>query len=155
MPGGYPGAGLLSTYMMWYVLQCGEYAARAGDDGRAFADFAKARVLRNIEFLTKYENSDGLLENLPGWVFIEWSHAADLVKGINYPANMLWAKTLDCAAALYGRGDFAERAERLRETIRRRSGSSPREESTGAGEISGENFTVSIPLIVVWIRSRG
>lgn len=121
MPGGYPGAGLLSTYMMWYVLQCGEYAARAGDDGRAFADFAKARVLRNIEFLTKYENSDGLLENLPGWVFIEWSHAADLVKGINYPANMLWTKTLDCAAALYGRGDFAERAERLRETIRRRS----------------------------------
>ena len=121
MPGGYPGAGLLSTYMMWYVLQCGEYAARAGDDGRAFADFAKARVLRNIEFLSKYENADGLLEDLPGWVFIEWSHAADLVKGINYPANMLWAKTLDCAAVLYGRSDFAERATRLRETIRRRS----------------------------------
>ena len=121
MPGGYPGAGLLSTYMMWYVLQCGEYVARAGDEGRAFADFAKARVLRNIEFLTRYENADGLLEDLPGWVFIEWSHAADLVKGINYPANMLWAKTLDCAAALYGRTDFAERAARLRETIRRRS----------------------------------
>ena len=121
MPGGYPGAGLLSTYMMWYVLQCSEYAARAGDDGRAFADFAKARVLRNIEFLTKYENADGLLEDLPGWVFIEWSHAADLVKGINYPANMLWAKTLDCAAALYERNDFAERATRLRETIRSRS----------------------------------
>ena len=121
MPGGYPGAGLLSTYMMWYVLQCGEYAARGGDDGRAFADFAKARVLRNIEFLSKYENADGLLEDLPGWVFIEWSHAADLVKGINYPANMLWTKTLDCAATLYGRTDFAERAARLRETIRRRS----------------------------------
>jgi len=121
MPGGYPGAGLLSTYMMWYVLQCGEYAARAGDDGRTFADFAKARVLRNIEFLTKYENADGLLEDLPGWVFIEWSHAADLVKGINYPANMLWSKTLDCAASLYGRADFAERAAHLRETICRRS----------------------------------
>ena len=121
MPGGYPGAGLLSTYMMWYVLQCGEYVARGGDAGRAFADFAKARVLRNIEFLTTYENADGLLEDLPGWVFIEWSHAGDLVKGINYPANMLWAKTLDCVATLYGRSDFAERAARLRETIRRRA----------------------------------
>ena len=121
MPGGYPGSGLLSTYMMWYVLQCSEYVARAGEDGRAFAEFAKARVLRNIDFLVKYENADGLLEDLPGWVFIEWSHAGKLVKGINYPANMLWARTLDCAAALYGRKDLADKAVRLRDTIRRRS----------------------------------
>ena len=121
MPGGYPGAGLVSTYMMWYVLQCGEYVARAGGDGEKFASFAKDRVLRNIEFLSRYENADGLLENLPGWVFIEWSHAGKIVKGINYPANMLWCKTLDCAAGLYGRKDLADKAARLRETIRRRS----------------------------------
>ncbi len=121
MPGGYPGAGLLSTYMMWYVLQCGEYVARAGDDGSEFAEFAKTRIMRNIDFLSKYENADGLLEDLPGWVFIEWSHAAKLVKGINYPANMLWTKTLDCAAKLYGRADFAGKAARLREKIRSRS----------------------------------
>ncbi len=59
-----------------------------------------------LKFYARYLNADGALENLPAWVFVEWSHANDpkLVKeGVNWPSNMTYADVLAKAARLYGR----------------------------------------------------
>jgi len=78
-------------------------------------------VLKLLEFLKKYENSDALLERLPSWVFIEWSKANEFVQDVNYPSNMLYAGTLAAAAKMYGLGELEAKAARVRETVRKQS----------------------------------
>ena len=63
----------IPNWAMWFVVELEEYLARSND--RATVDGLRPKVLRLLEFLKKYENSDGLLEKLPSWVFIEWSAA--------------------------------------------------------------------------------
>ena len=55
------------------------------------------------------------MEDLPGWVIIEWSKANGYVKGVNFPANMLWARALEDAGRLLGRCDWTEKAKAVRE----------------------------------------
>ena len=119
MTGGFPKASdCMPTYMMWYVIQCAEYAEHAGADAARFKGRVRNRVLSNFLFFRDYLNADGLLEDLPGWVFIEWSHANDLTKGVNYPANMMYAKALDAAARMYGLPEYAKEAAAVRAKIR-------------------------------------
>jgi hypothetical protein len=84
-------------------------------------DAFRPRVQGLLDFYAKYLNSDGLLEKLPSWVFIEWSKANHLVQDVNYPSNMTYAEVLDAAARLYGMPELAVRAEKVRETVRRQS----------------------------------
>ena len=78
-------------------------------------------MLKLVGFLRQFRNSDGLLEKLPSWVFVEWSKANAFVQDVNYPSNMLFAETLDAAAGLYDLPEFAAEAKAVRETIRRQS----------------------------------
>ena len=109
----------IPNYDMWFVLELDDYARRTGD--RALAEAFRARVLGLIAALDRRLNSDGLLEKLPGWVFVEWSKANSLVQDVNYPSNMLYAEALAAAARLYGLPALAERADQMRETVRRQS----------------------------------
>lgn len=109
----------IPNWAMWFVIELDEYLARSGD--RATVDALKPRVLALLALLDKNLNADGLLENLPGWVFIEWSKANSLVNGVNYPSNMTYAAVLEAVARLYGLPEFAKRAEAMRATIRRQS----------------------------------
>jgi alpha-L-rhamnosidase len=77
--------------------------------------------MKLIEFFKQYRNSDGLLEKLPGWVFVEWSKANEFTQDVNYPSNMLYARMLEAAARLYGLPELAREAERMREVIRQQS----------------------------------
>ena len=73
-----------------------------------------------LKFFEKYYNECGLLENLEGWVFIEWSkcNAKDYIAGVNYPSNMLWAAALDATAQLYDDPALAQKAAGMRAAIR-------------------------------------
>jgi alpha-L-rhamnosidase len=66
-------------------------------------------------------NSDGLLEGLEGWRFIEWSKASDFTLDVNYPTNMLFAGMLESASRLYERADWRDRAAKMREVIGKQS----------------------------------
>ena len=122
MPGGFPCASdCMTTYMCWYVIQAAEYAAHAGGIAPRFKAYVRPRVEATLAYLRTLKNADGLLENLPGWVFIEWSKANDLTKGVNYPANMLYAKALDAANELYGLPEAAAEATRIRAKVREQS----------------------------------
>ncbi|MBU4459825.1 MAG: hypothetical protein KJ579_04595, partial [Verrucomicrobia bacterium] len=96
-----------------------EYAARSGD--RELVEALRPRVLKLFDYFKRFENSDGLLEKLEKWVFVEWSAANKFVQDVNYPSSMLYAGALDAAARLYRLPDLAAKAARIRETIRTQS----------------------------------
>lgn len=121
----YPGDSTLGdahwipNFCMWSVIQLADYVRRSGDMMLAAAFRRRAEGI--LEWFRRSRNADGLLENLPGWVFIEWSDAAKFTDGIHYPSNMLYVRFLDAFAELYGDESCRAEAERLRETIRRLS----------------------------------
>ena len=81
----------------------------------------RLNILKLLDYYRKHENPDGLLEKLPGWVFVEHSIAGSFVQDVSYPVNMLYAGALDSASRLYQLPELAAKAARLRETIRRQS----------------------------------
>lgn len=109
----------IPNWALWFVVQLDEYAARSGD--RMLVESLRPRVLKLLDWFARHENSDGLLEKLPGWVFVEWSKANSFVQDVNYPSSMLYAGALDAASRLYNLPDLAARAGRVRETIRQQS----------------------------------
>jgi len=109
----------IPNWAMWFVVQLEEYLARSGD--RTTVDRLKDRVMALWSYLGRFRNSDGLLERLPGWVFVEWSDANKYVQDVNYPSNMLYAGMLDGIGNLYGEGRAREEAGKVREAIRSQS----------------------------------
>ena len=118
-PADHPNHNFIPNWTMWLVIELDEYLARSGD--RATIDAIKPRLVKLIDYLKTFRNSDGLLEKLPAWVFVEWSEANKLVQDVNYPSNMTWAEVLDCMDRLYGMPELAAEAKKVRETIRRQS----------------------------------
>ena len=105
----------IPSWSLWFVLELAEYARRTPNQ-----DLVKKlqdKVTRLFEFFAGYENSDGLLEKLPSWVFVEWSEANNFVQDVNYPNNMLYAKVLADAGELYKNDAWIKKAEAIRAKI--------------------------------------
>ncbi len=109
----------IPNWALWFVIQLAEYQQRSGD--RALVDALEPRVMALLDYFKPFENEDGLLEKLEGWVFVEWSEANKFVQDVNYPSNMLYAGALDVVAALYDKPVLNKKAEAIRETIRKQS----------------------------------
>lgn len=118
-PSDHRNENYIPNWAMWFVLELEEYLHRTGD--RALVDQAKERVYALVDFFRSFLNSDGLLEHLDKWVFVEWSAANDFVQDVNYPSNMLYARMLDAVATLYADASLAEQAEQVRSTVRNQS----------------------------------
>ena len=118
-PADFSSGRFIPNWAMWFVLEVDDYRTRGGD--RALVERLRPRIFALVDFLKRYRNADGLLEKLPSWVFVEWSHCNKLVQDVNYPSNMTWAEVLDAVDRLYGRPDLAAEAARVRETVRRQS----------------------------------
>ena len=109
----------IPNWAMWFVLELEEYLARTGD--KELTARLQPKVEELMKFFTRYENSDGLLEKLDAWVFVEWSEANKFVQDVNYPTNMLYAATLDAAARIYQKEDWSKKAATLRGKINEQS----------------------------------
>jgi len=106
----------IPNWAMWFVLQLEEYWHRSGD--RATVDSLRGKLEALMGYFEKFEKEYGLLCDLPGWVFVEWSKANQLVQALNFPTNMMYAKMLDCIARMYEMPQAAQKAARIREQIR-------------------------------------
>ena len=129
---GYPEGALPMTYPadpcnnfefipqwdMWYVLEVCQYLTQRTPrwDKAAFLPSVQGIV----DFLRRYENEWGLLENLPGWNFVEWSDANTWVQDVNYPTNFLYAGMLKAVEKVFGM-PFGEKADRIRKEVIRRA----------------------------------
>ena len=81
----------------------------------------KPKTLGVLGYFQPFLNADGLLESLPGWIFVEWSAANDYVQDVSYPTNMVYAAALDAAGRLYDLPALRTQAAQVREAIRRLS----------------------------------
>jgi alpha-L-rhamnosidase len=118
-PSEHPGGRHIPQWCMWLILELEEYLERTRD--REMIDRFGAKVDGIFSYLQKFENSNGLLEKLPSWNFIEWSMANKLTEDVNYPTNMLYACALESTARLYDRPQLADKAVQLHETVRKQS----------------------------------
>lgn len=109
----------IPNWAMFYVLELEEYLGRTGD--RAMVDAAKERMYALLGYFRAFENADGLLEKLKGWIFVEWSRCNDLVQDINFPTNMLYARMKGTLARLYGDDALAAEARALADVIREKA----------------------------------
>lgn len=117
-PALHTDSAFIPTWAMWFVLELSQYCQRNGEE---FIQRAKNKVYDLISYFSKFENEDGLLEDLPGWVFIEWSKAAEFTDGVNYCVNMLYSLMLRTVAQLYGDDILKEKAEKIAAFIRNQS----------------------------------
>lgn len=118
-PSEHYNANYIPNWAMWYVIELYEYAQRSGDT--EILDDAKNRMYALLDFFAKYENSDGLLEKLDAWVFIDWSEANKLVQDVSYASNMMYAYCIETVGKMYGDASLTEKAEKIRITVREQS----------------------------------
>ncbi len=107
----------IPNWAMWFVLEMEEYLQFSSN--REFVDSAKDLIYGIVRFFNRYKNSDGLLEKLEAWVFVEWSHANALTQDVNYPSNMLYARMLRAVANLYDDPSLIPQAEIIEDYIRK------------------------------------
>ncbi len=105
----------IPNWVMFLVIQLDEYISRTGD--REMLKLAKERIYGLEEYFKQFINADGLLENLKGWVFVEWSQANHWVQNINYPSNMMYYAMLKAISRMYGDKALSDKADALKETI--------------------------------------
>lgn len=105
----------IPNWVLWYVLELEDYFFRTGDF--AFVAAHKEKVYAALDYFRSKENEYGLLEDLDGWVFVEWSKANDFVNGVNFPSNMCYFGALRAAARTFGDAVLLEKAENLKKTI--------------------------------------
>ena len=105
----------IPNWALWFVVQLEDYQARGGSE--ALIRALEPRVLALFNYFLPFENSDGLLERLDQWVFVEWSLANDFVQDVSYPSNMLYCGALDAASRLYKDPALSEKAGRIRQRI--------------------------------------
>lgn len=89
----------IPNWGMWLILELEQYKYRSGDIN-LICQF-KDKVYGFYNFLKGYENEIGLLENLPSWVFVEWSEANNYINGINFPTNILYLNMIKSISNLY------------------------------------------------------
>ena len=116
LPMCYPGENIGKTaipeWAMWFIVQLEAYGERGGETAKF-----KELVIKILDFFADYENSDGLLENLPYWNFVEWSDANNYTEGVNYPINMLYYKTLTAAYKMFGLKEFLTKSENVKSAV--------------------------------------
>ncbi len=103
----------IPQWSMWYILEVEDYIANRNP--AASIEQFRASVEGLLDFYSRYENEDGLLESLPSWNFVEWSRANEWTQDVSYPTNFLYAQVLESAYRLFGNEDYLRRANEVRE----------------------------------------
>ena len=113
-PADHPNGNYIPQWAFWFVLQLEQYAER--NKSVNIEDYRKT-VYGILDYFKAYENEYGLLERLGGWNFVEWSKANKWTKGINFPSNMLYVRTLEIVARLFGDAECSRKAASVKEKI--------------------------------------
>ena len=119
-PADHPSGRYIPNWSLWLIIELHSHLFERGGE-REFVLLFKDRVYKILDWFSQYENADGLLEKLPGWVFVEWSKANECTNDINYPTNMLYYAALKSTAQMFDDRVLLIKAEALKETILARS----------------------------------
>lgn len=108
----------MPTWSLFFILQLEEYLHMSGDT--QLIEESREHVCVFLESLQIYENSEGLLENPPGWIFVDWScsNDAEHQTPVSTAVNALYAAVLLAADRMYQIPSFKEKAERIQRFLR-------------------------------------
>lgn len=109
----------IPNWSMWFVLELEEYYKRSGDE--ELVQQSKEKIYKLLAYFNKFKNSDGLLESLESWIFVEWSMCNEFVQDVNYPTNMLYAQALEVAGHLYEDESLITEGQQIKEVIRQQA----------------------------------
>lgn len=113
-PADHPNHNHIPQWAMWYVLELNQYKDR--NKNIDIADY-KELAYKLLKYFNGYENELGLLEDLPGWNFVEWSKANEWTDGINFPTNMLYSFINKIVGEWYGDTDLTAKAEKIKNKV--------------------------------------
>ena len=107
----------IPNWALWYVLEIEKYANRYGAD--EVVKQSEKNVRGVMKFFEAYENEYSLLENLGGWVFVEWSAANDKERtaGVNCATNALYYAALKAASKILHVQKYEKKAERVKKNL--------------------------------------
>ena len=106
----------IPNWILWFVVELDDFVTRTGDVEFVGRFHEKLREI--LSYFQTFENEYGFLEQLQGWVFLEWSKANDFMNDINFPSNMLYYGALKSAGCILKYEKVLEKAELLWEKIR-------------------------------------
>ena len=109
----------IPNWSLWFIIQIDDYVKRGGD--QALVEQLKPRITKLLDYFTKFENEDGLLEKLDSWIFVEWSEANSFVMDVNYPTNMIYSAALEKAGTLYKNDSWLKKAKQIKQTVLKQS----------------------------------
>jgi alpha-L-rhamnosidase len=114
-PADHPNGQFIPNWSLFLLVQLEDYRRMTGDC--SLIDMHEARIRALLTYLQQFENEQGLLEDVAGWVFVEWSIANDRTNGINVATNALYQMVLQIAATWYGDNTFQQKAKTIRKHV--------------------------------------
>jgi alpha-L-rhamnosidase len=120
-PASFPRKVFIYNWCQFYVIELYNYISRYND--RNLLNESKRNISRILEFGKQFENEYGLLEDVKGWQFLEWSHANDKesVEGVNFSTNFIYGRMLICAGKLLDDKELINKGLKVLETADRLS----------------------------------
>lgn len=113
----YEEDGFIPNWSLWYILEIYKYFTQYGYDETV--EKSRANVEGILNYFVDFENEFGVLEDLKGWIFVEWSAAnnSDHINGINVPSNACYYASLLAAAKVYDIKGLKEKAEKIKDYL--------------------------------------
>jgi hypothetical protein len=102
-------------YALWWIVAVHDVVGFGA--GKAFAREMLPHIERLLGFFRNYVKDDGLIHNIPGWVFIDWANLCR--EGCVAPLNGIYYMALRCAAQLGDLAGMSAVAETCRQSMTR------------------------------------
>ena len=130
---------IIPPFSLWYIGMLHDYWMYRGDSSFIADKLEGARAI--LKFFSGYQGSDGSLRNTPYWTFVDWANGRDWSvgsppKGADGASAILdmqllwayqWATEMEGRLGLpYYAGLYRQKADQLKQTIRRKYWSSAR-----------------------------
>ncbi len=114
-PADHPNGNFIPQWAMWFIVEIEDYLNNRNKkfDVKNY----KERIYKLFEYFEGYENEFGLLEDLEGWNFVEWSKANDWVGGVNFPTNMLYSKVLSIVGNWYDDEKLTNKSKNVKDKV--------------------------------------
>ena len=107
------GTQIIPGHSLFWLLQAKLDSELSGDND--YAPQVADGIHRFLKNIATFENKDGLLENVPGWNWLDWSKIR--MDGAVVSLNAIYSRALDAAADMTGRTDYRGKAKAIRETL--------------------------------------